>query len=174
MQNIKAMKDEYKKGTIIELVRMGDDMQRLPAGSRGVVSRVDDMGTIHMNWDSGSSLGLIKGEDEFRVIGERVEILIDKETHDEYQALLDEYEFDLNEHDISSDSAVLVYSEKFSNGFEVDIKICSGQDSLFVDPVLFNQYGHEIGLLDVTDEILGEYEFEYDNKIYIVNVKLEP
>jgi hypothetical protein len=30
------------------------------------VDHVDDMGTIHMRWDCGRSLGLVPGEDSFR------------------------------------------------------------------------------------------------------------
>ena len=55
----------YPPGTRLELISM-DDPQAIPPGSRGTVDHVDDMGTIHMRWDSGRSLGLIPGEDSFR------------------------------------------------------------------------------------------------------------
>ena len=45
---------------------MGDDPRPIPPGSRGTVDYVDDIGTIHMSWDSGRSLGLFPGEDNFR------------------------------------------------------------------------------------------------------------
>ena len=56
----------YPPGTRLELTLMGDDPQPIPPGSRGTVDHVDDMGTIHMRWDNGRSLGLIPGEDSFR------------------------------------------------------------------------------------------------------------
>ena len=55
----------YPPGTRLELISM-DDPQPIPPGSRGTVDHVDDMGTIHMRWDSGRSLGLVPGEDSFR------------------------------------------------------------------------------------------------------------
>ena len=48
-----------------------DPYTRLREGDRGTVVHVDDLGTIHVKWDSGSSLGLIpKAGDRFRVIEE--------------------------------------------------------------------------------------------------------
>jgi len=37
-------------------------------GIQGTVAAVDDVGTLHMNWDNGRSLGLIYGEDQFKVL----------------------------------------------------------------------------------------------------------
>lgn len=42
----------------------------LKAGEKGTVVAVDDMGTIHVRWDCGSSLGIAYGEDSCRVIKE--------------------------------------------------------------------------------------------------------
>ena len=56
----------YPPGTRLDLISMGKDPDPVPPGSRGTVDHVDDMGTIHMRWDSGRSLGLIPGEDSFR------------------------------------------------------------------------------------------------------------
>lgn len=64
---IKRIKEQYPKGTEIELISM-EDSQAVPSGTRGIVDFVDDMGTIQMTWDNGSSLGLVVGEDQFKVI----------------------------------------------------------------------------------------------------------
>ena len=61
----------YPPGTRLELISM-DDPQAIPPGSRGTVDHVDDMGTIHMRWDSGRSLGLVPGEDSFRKLTQEV------------------------------------------------------------------------------------------------------
>ena len=45
-----------------------DDIQAPPTGTLGTVRYVDDIGTIHIKWDNGSSLGLVIGEDRFVVI----------------------------------------------------------------------------------------------------------
>ncbi len=67
-EQVEYLRKQYPPGTTIQLTA---DMQgeRLQAGDIGKVVHVDDIGTIHMVWESGSSLGLIPGEDSFRKIG---------------------------------------------------------------------------------------------------------
>ncbi len=64
---IQAIKARYTPGTRIEL---NEQMvgERMPAGARGTVSFVDDIGNIHMKWDGGGSLALIPNVDDFKVI----------------------------------------------------------------------------------------------------------
>lgn len=66
----KVYKEKYPKGTRIELISMDDPYAPLEPGTKGTVVHVDDMGTIHMQWDNGRTLGLIPGEDDFKVIEE--------------------------------------------------------------------------------------------------------
>lgn len=66
--HVDSIRDLYPKGTRIRLVSM-DDAQAPPIGTIGSVLFVDDIGTIHMEWDNGSSLGLVYGEDKFECIG---------------------------------------------------------------------------------------------------------
>ena len=56
--------------TRVILIRMSDPYTNLRLGDRGTVTLVDDIGTIHVNWDCGSSLGVVFGEDECRRIEE--------------------------------------------------------------------------------------------------------
>ena len=66
---LQALRERYPKGTRVELVQMDDPYNRkLVPGCQGTVCWVDDMGTIHVSWDCGSSLGLIPGEDDFKKI----------------------------------------------------------------------------------------------------------
>ena len=69
----KGFVDEYKmlypKGTRVELIHM-DDEQAVPSGTKGTVEFVDDMGTIHMKWDNGRTLGLVPSVDIFKKIWE--------------------------------------------------------------------------------------------------------
>ena len=46
-----------------QLLAEMDDTQAPPVGTRGTVIAVDDIGTIHVRWDNGSSLGVVFGED---------------------------------------------------------------------------------------------------------------
>lgn len=55
---VTARKKLWKKGDRIELISM-DDIQAPPAGTKGTVIGVDDMGQIMVSWDNGSSLSVI-------------------------------------------------------------------------------------------------------------------
>jgi len=59
---IERLRQDYPVGSRIELVRM-DDPQAPPIGTKGTVSGVDDIGSIMVNWDNGSSLNVVYGED---------------------------------------------------------------------------------------------------------------
>lgn len=48
----------YPKGTRVRFIHTNDPWTRLVAGALGTVSLVDDFGTVHINWDDGSHLGL--------------------------------------------------------------------------------------------------------------------
>ena len=63
---IQRAKMLYPPGTRIVLGEMSDPYAPVPPGTRGTVKFVDDMGTIHPQWDNGRTLGLIYGEDSFR------------------------------------------------------------------------------------------------------------
>lgn len=67
---LKQLKVYYTPGTRVMLIRMSDPYTNLKQGDRGTVTLVDDIGTIHVNWDCGSSLGVVFGEDECRRIEE--------------------------------------------------------------------------------------------------------
>ena len=64
---LEDLRERYPKGTRVELIRM-EDPQAPPIGTKGTVTAVDDIGTIHVNWDTGSSLGIAYGEDQCRVL----------------------------------------------------------------------------------------------------------
>lgn len=53
----------YPPGTRVELVKMDDPYTTLKPGERGTVSIVDDSGTIFVDWDCGSRLGVVFGVD---------------------------------------------------------------------------------------------------------------
>lgn len=65
---VEQIKRRYTKGKRVRLIQM-DDIQAPPTGTEGTIKGVDDMGTVFVNWDNGSSLGLIVDEDEFDIIG---------------------------------------------------------------------------------------------------------
>ena len=50
-------------GTRIRLVHVADPHTRLQPGTLGTIRGVDMLGTVHVKWDDGSTLGLIPEED---------------------------------------------------------------------------------------------------------------
>lgn len=68
-KRIEQLREQYPPGTKIQCIQMDDPYHAIAPGSVGTVDHVDDAGTIHMSWENGSSLGLIPGEDRFKVIG---------------------------------------------------------------------------------------------------------
>lgn len=70
---IERVKEEYPAGTRIELIRMDDTYAPLESGMKGTVESVDDIGTLHMKWDNGRTLGVVPGEDSFKVISKPLE-----------------------------------------------------------------------------------------------------
>ena len=61
------LKKAYPVNTKIVLDKM-DDIQAPPVGTVGIVTKVDDMGDICVNWETGSTLKIIVGVDKFHVI----------------------------------------------------------------------------------------------------------
>ena len=61
-ETVKQIRNEFPKGTRVELVSM-DDRQAPPPGSKGTVIGVDDTGSLLMRWDNGSGLNVVYGED---------------------------------------------------------------------------------------------------------------
>ena len=62
-ETLAMLREKYPTGTRVELVHMDDPYTSLTAGDKGTVKHVDDMGTIHISWDCGSSLGVVYGVD---------------------------------------------------------------------------------------------------------------
>ena len=68
---LERLRKEYPAGSRVELVYMSDPYRSIAAGTRGTVTGVDDIGTVHVNWDNGSSLGVAYGEDSCRKISDK-------------------------------------------------------------------------------------------------------
>lgn len=65
-------KEKFKYGTRVRLVCMEDPYSSLKPGDTGTVTGVDDIGTIHVSWDCGSSLGVAYGEDSCEIIQDKL------------------------------------------------------------------------------------------------------
>ena len=62
-RTVEMLRERYPEGCRVELVCMNDPYTRLKPGDQGEVAFVDDIGTVHVHWDNGSSLGVAYGED---------------------------------------------------------------------------------------------------------------
>ena len=67
---LKRLREKYRPGTRVRLVYMDDPYRQMAPGSLGTVTGVDDIGTIHVNWDDGGSLGVAWGEDKCEPVAE--------------------------------------------------------------------------------------------------------
>jgi len=66
---VEHYKARYPQGTRVRCNYMNDPYG-VPSGTMGTVRCVDDMGTVHVNWDNGSSLGACLGEDSISIVNE--------------------------------------------------------------------------------------------------------
>ena len=68
-REVELIKACYTKGLRIELIHM-DDPQAPPAGTRGTIITVDDIGDLVVAWDNGCGLNVVPGVDQVRIITE--------------------------------------------------------------------------------------------------------
>lgn len=82
-EQVNKIKERYPIGTVIELTAdMEDNYNPIPKGMQGEVIGIDDIGTLHMKWQNGSGLGVVVGEDSFKVISKPEEQEIAEPTHE--------------------------------------------------------------------------------------------
>lgn len=62
-KELKRLREEFIEGAVVELIEMNAPYHPVPSGTRGIVRNVDDKGTIHVKWSTGSGLGVAYGED---------------------------------------------------------------------------------------------------------------
>lgn len=66
-ERVAQLRIKYPEGTKIELLEM-DDVQGPPVGTVGTVYGVDDLGSLLVRWENGSSLSVIDGVDRVKKI----------------------------------------------------------------------------------------------------------
>lgn len=71
--------------------------------------------------------------------------------------------------DYKDGAVIATVTAVFENGYQADIKVCNG-DTPYVDNVLFDENGCELDCPDISESLLGEYEFEVDGDTFEVEV----
>ena len=69
-KEIERLRKKYPEGTNVRLFSMTGEPQ-MQEGLMGTVRFVDDIGSIHVNWENGSTLALIPDEDDFEIVREQ-------------------------------------------------------------------------------------------------------
>jgi hypothetical protein len=57
-------------GFKIQLINTDDPYTNLKPGDIGVITHIDDKGTVFVDWENGSALGLIPNVDNFKILSE--------------------------------------------------------------------------------------------------------
>ena len=70
---VESMREKYPPGTRVEVISLCNEEEHLKPGMTGTVVGVDDQPALLVHWDNGSSLSLLIGQDQFRVIPEQEE-----------------------------------------------------------------------------------------------------
>lgn len=67
--SVRAIGEEWTvKERRVRLISTDDPWTRLQPGTLGKVICTDDIGTVHVKWDDGSTLGLVPGHDSWEEI----------------------------------------------------------------------------------------------------------
>ena len=61
---LESIRKQYPKGARVRLIEMNDQYCDMPAGLEGSVMFVDDIGSVHVQWDNGSTLAVVHGIDK--------------------------------------------------------------------------------------------------------------
>lgn len=70
---VRSYKENYPKGTRVQLDSMGDDPRPVPPETKGTVVAVDDIGTVFVVFDNGRQLGICPEVNRFHKISEQTE-----------------------------------------------------------------------------------------------------
>ena len=73
-KTVERLRREFPVGCRVVLDEMDDPYTKIPVGTQGVVTGVDDAGNIECIWDFGSSLSLAYGADRAHRVATEAEV----------------------------------------------------------------------------------------------------
>ena len=98
------------------------------------------------------------------------EIRIDRIVLDKINKLLGLSSVNVEDYGYNENSNIDVWTSRFPDGKEVDIKLNTSSDDFWTECVLFDNDGNELCHSDVNDSLEGNWETEYNRNKYVVNV----
>ncbi|MDR0287536.1 MAG: hypothetical protein LBI03_07535 [Clostridiales bacterium] len=90
------------------------------------------------------------------------ELQLYKKTVDYWQRLVDMTQVDFEKENIDRDCMLKVWSVEFDDGYVADLRVCSGNNNLFLDAILFRPCNGgltEESVLDCPDNITDDHVF---------------
>lgn len=85
-EQVAQLRKMYPPGTRICVDHMENDPHPIPPGTMGIVTAVDDAGTLHYKFDNGRHLGLIHSVDAFHVVQSNSKELLKEKINSCYEA----------------------------------------------------------------------------------------
>lgn len=83
---VQKMKLKFQPGMRVRLDYM-EDPQAPPIGTIGTVIKVDDIGSVCVNWDNGSTLRVAYGTDVCTIVSNKVDLEVDKLIQEQRKGL---------------------------------------------------------------------------------------
>ena len=102
------------------------------------------------------------------------ELFINRKELNRYNRMMSWKKPCYEKHGISRYSMVVGWTVDFSNGYEIDLKVCSSNadEPLWCEAVLFFN-GNECCCSEAEGSLDGTWDFEYENKEFVLIVKEE-
>ena len=97
---VKHLSRKVEKGDRVELIHMPDDPDPIASGSLGTVISVDSrMGVVDVKWDSGRTINLIMGVDNFKIVNEskQVNVVVPKKEEITTPSVADKHNVSISE-----------------------------------------------------------------------------
>lgn len=66
-RELEMLREKYPIGAMVRLIAMNDE-QAPPIGTVGKIQFVDDVGSVHIHWQNGSSLAVIPDVDVVEIL----------------------------------------------------------------------------------------------------------
>lgn len=100
-------------------------------------------------------------------------IYVDKDKLEYWKNMLNRDDIDYDEMKWKAYSNVAIWTARFSDGCEMDIKVNTNDTDdhdLFSEAILFDNEGYQLSFTDIAYDLEGEWKLEYGGNTYSVNI----